>query len=75
MSSIETAPVLRHLSNKLDNCNKQLDGYMQDQANGNQVDGGAFLKMIEQRTVTQQAMEAQLKLKEKPLRTVLSDNH
>ncbi|PFH10299.1 hypothetical protein BCF11_2717 [Collimonas sp. PA-H2] len=75
MSSIETVPVLRHLSSKLDSCNQQLDGYMQDQANGAQVDGAEFLKMIEQRTVTQQAMEAQLKLKEKPLRTVLSDNH
>lgn len=74
MSINQTMPVIRRLSNKLDDADQQMDVYLQGQANGEASDGGEFLKMLEQRTVTQKAMEAQLKLNEKPVKTVMTES-
>ncbi|MFC5474029.1 hypothetical protein [Paraherbaspirillum soli] len=74
MSINQTMPVIRRLSNKLDDANQQMDVYLQGQAKGEAGDGAEFLKMLEQRTVTQKVMEAQLKLNEKPLKTVMTES-
>lgn len=43
------------------------------QALGEEPDPEEFMHLLEQRSVTQQAMEAQFKLYEKPLKTVMNE--
>jgi len=74
MSINQTMPVIRRFSQKMDDADQRMDVYLQGQANGEASDGGEFLKMLEQRTVTQRAMEAQLKLNEKPVKTVMTES-
>lgn len=65
---------LRRMDRKLDTANDRLDGFMQAQAAGEKPDPAAFTAMLEQRMTVQQAMQAQLKLNEKPLKTVLTES-
>lgn len=71
--SASIAP-LRHMDRKLDATNDRLDDFMQAQAAGEKPDPAAFTAMLEQRMTVQQAMQAQLKLHEKPLKTVLTES-
>jgi len=80
MSGIITAlpsPALEPLHRghqKIDQVNGQISDFMQAQASGEQPDPGAFTALLEKRTVVQQAMQGQLKLHEKPLKSVLSES-
>ena len=64
---------LRRLDGKLDSANARIDDFMQAQAAGEQPDPAAFTAMLEQRMTVQQAMQAQFKLHDKPLKTVLTE--
>jgi hypothetical protein len=65
---------LRRGSQKIDQVNGQISDFMQAQASGEKPDSGAFTALLEQRMTVQQAMQAQLKLHEKPLKSVLSES-
>lgn len=64
---------LRRLNTRYDEQGAQLTDFNQRQADGENPDPDAFMKLLDQRSVTQQAMQAQFKLYEKPLKTVLSE--
>lgn len=75
MSSL-TSPALapmRRMNDKLDSANGQIEDFMQAQAGGERPDPAAFMGMLEKKAAAQQALQAQLKLHEKPLKTVLSE--
>lgn len=71
-SSPSTAP-LRRLDRELDTTNGRIEDFMQAQAAGEQPDPAAFTAMLEKRMTVQQAMQAQVKLNEKPIKTVLTE--
>ncbi|AWL03544.1 hypothetical protein ACFOHT_05750 [Massilia oculi] len=64
---------LRRLDRRMDAANGQIEDFMQAQAAGEEPDPAAFTAMLEQRMTVEQAMQAQLKLHEKPLKTVLTE--
>lgn len=80
MSGIFTAapnPVLEPLrrgEQKIDQINGQITDFMQAQAGGEKPDPGAFAQLLEKRMTVQQALQAQLKLHEKPLKSVMSES-
>ena len=65
---------LQRLDRRLDAANGRLDDFMQAQAAGEEPDPAAFTALLEQRMTVQQAMQAQLKLLEKPLKTALTES-
>ena len=65
---------LRRGHQKIDEVNGQINDFMHAQAGGEQPDPGAFMAMLEKRMTVQQAMQAQLKLHEKPLKSVLTES-
>lgn len=73
MSHAASIDPMRRLDRKLDATNHQIDDFMQAQAAGEQPDPAAFTALLEKRMTVQQAMEAQLKLHEKPLKTALTE--
>jgi hypothetical protein len=69
-------PVLRslkHLESRFDEAGEKMTAFMASDAAGEQPDPNDFTKLLEMRSVTRRAMEAQFKLHEKPLKTVLSE--
>lgn len=74
-NSNSSIPALRRLNEKVDAANEQLDDFFHRQARGEAPDGAEFMKLVERRMTAQQAMQAQLKLHEKPLKTVLNETH
>lgn len=64
---------LKHLETRFDEAGANMSDFMQADAAGEKPDPAEFVKMLEQRSVTQRAMEAQFKLFEKPLKTVLNE--
>lgn len=65
---------LQRMDRQLDAANGRLDDFMQAQAAGEAPDPAAFTALLEQRMTVQQAMQAQLKLHEKPLKTALTES-
>lgn len=64
---------LRRLNTKFDAQGDQMNDFMNRQAHGENPDPDLFSKLLEQRSVTHQAMQAQFKLHEKPLKTVMNE--
>lgn len=64
---------LRHLDGKVDAINNDINDFMLAQANGEAPDPAQFTELLEKRVTAQQAMQAQFKLNEKPLKTVLNE--
>ncbi|MGZ5858993.1 MAG: hypothetical protein ACXWJK_17325 [Burkholderiaceae bacterium] len=64
---------LRRLNTQFDSQAAQINNFNQRQANGENPDPQQFMKLLEARSVTKEAMEAQFKLREKPLKTVLNE--
>lgn len=65
---------LRRLDGKLDSANARINDFMQAQAAGEEPDPAAFTAVLAQRMTVQQAMQAQFKLHDKPLKTVLTES-
>lgn len=70
-----TMPTLHHLDRKMDSVNDEINDFMHDQASGEATDPAAFMELMEKRSNMQRAMDAQFKLNEKPLKTVLNESH
>lgn len=68
-----TIHALRRLEKHFDASDRQMRDFMAADAAGEQPDPQDFMKMLEQRSVSRRAMEAQFKLHEKPLKTVLTE--
>ncbi|WP_211474773.1 hypothetical protein [Collimonas humicola] len=64
---------LNRLNSKFDEQESQINDFMGRQAQGENPDPAMFSKLLEQRSVTRQAMQAQFKLYEKPLKTVMTE--
>jgi hypothetical protein len=64
---------LRRLSNRSDETAEQMADFARRQTGGEQPDPAEFGALLRQRSVTHDVMSAQLKLLEKPLRTVLQE--
>jgi hypothetical protein len=64
---------LRRLSARSEAAADQMNDFVRRQANGEQPDGDEFIKLLQQRSTTHDAMAAQFKLIEKPMRTVLQE--
>ncbi len=64
---------LRHLNNRSEQTGQQMADFARRQTEGEQPDPAEFTALLQQRSVTHDAMSAQLKLLEKPIRTVLQE--
>lgn len=64
---------LRRLEKHFDESDTRMREFMAADAAGEQPDPNDFMKLLEQHSVSRRAMEAQLKLHEKPLKTVLTE--
>jgi hypothetical protein len=64
---------LRRLSNRFDAAGDGIQDFMQREMHGEKPDPEAFLHLLEQRATTKDALQAQSKLHEKPLKTVLNE--
>lgn len=73
MNHQATMPILHRLDKKMDSVNDDIDDFMQAQAAGEAPDPAEFTRLIEKRMTTQQAIQAQFKLNEKPMKTVLNE--
>jgi hypothetical protein len=74
--SSENNPVmhaLQHLNQRFDRNEAQMDDFMRADAAGEAPDPEQFNRLLATRSVTRRAMEAQYKLHEKPLKTVLNE--
>lgn len=69
----QTMVALRRLTHKFDAVGDRINDFSQRQANGENPDPAEFMKLLEARSHTQIAMQAQFKLHEKPLKTVLNE--
>jgi hypothetical protein len=73
MSAIEVTPILRRLGQRYDGANEQLDNYMEGSMRGEEPDPAQFFALMQKRQVSQQAMEAQLKLHEKGKKAAMNE--
>lgn len=64
---------LRRLNTRYDELGAQITDFNQRQVDGEDPDPDAFMHLLDQRSSTQLAMQAQFKLYEKPLKTVLNE--
>jgi len=64
---------LRRTNNKLDDNNDQLHDFMDRQMHGENPDPNEFMQIMEQRSNAKSAMQAQFRLYEKPMKTVLNE--
>lgn len=64
---------LRRLSSKFDATAEEMADFLKRQAAGEKPDPNEFAALLEKRSVTHDAMAAQFKLYEKPLKTVLQE--
>ncbi|RZI42222.1 hypothetical protein EGT07_13445 [Herbaspirillum sp. HC18] len=72
-ASNQMTKALRHLSNRSDRTGEQVADFMQRQTEGEKPDITEFTRILQQRSVTHDAMAAQFKLIEKPMKTVLQE--
>ena len=75
MSDNQTINALRRLSNRSDAADDEMNAFMQRQASGEKPDPAEFSAILTKRSVVHDAMEAQFKLNDKPLKTALSETH
>lgn len=75
MANNEINHAMRRLSNRYDDANEGLDDFYRRQMKGEDADAAEFFALVQKRATSQEAMEAQFKLQEKPLKTVLSESH
>lgn len=73
MSAIEVTPILRRLGQRYDGANEQLDDYFERGVRGEEPDPSQFFALLQKRQVSQQAMEAQLKLHEKAKKAAMNE--
>ena len=64
---------LRRLSNRSDAVGDEMADFARRQANGEQPNPDEFMKLLQLRSTTHDAMTAQFKLIEKPMKTVLQE--
>lgn len=64
---------MERLNNRYEAQAGQICDFVQRQAHGENPDPNQFMHLLEQRSITQQAIEAQFKLHEKPLKTVMNE--
>ncbi|MFC7516074.1 hypothetical protein ACFQUU_13750 [Herbaspirillum sp. GCM10030257] len=72
-TSSQSMYALRRTNDKLDGANDQIDHFMERQMNGEKPDPAEFMKLLEKQATAQQALQAQFKLLEKPMKTVLNE--
>ena len=75
MAAIEATPIMRRLSTKYDQSNEQIDDYFQRGMRGEEPDAAEFFALVQKRSTSQMAMEATIKLHEKPVKTVMTESH
>lgn len=75
MANNDITQTMRRLSTRYDDANEGLDDYYRRQIHGDEPDAAEFFALVQQRATSQEAMEAQLKLHEKPIKTVMSESH
>lgn len=68
-----TMSTLRRMDSKVDSINNEVDELMEGNTTGENADPTEFMQLMEKRVTAQQAMQAQFKLNEKPLKTVLNE--
>ncbi len=71
--SDSTLQALRHLNKRSEQTAEQMADFTRRQSEGERPDPNEFTALLERRSVTHDAMAAQLKLFDKPLRTVLQE--
>lgn len=64
---------LRRMTAQYDAAGQGMNDFTQRQMQGEHPDPEAFMKLLEQRATTKDAMQAQFKLYEKPMKTVLNE--
>jgi len=64
---------LRRMNARFDAGTDRINNFMTQQIMGEHPDPAAFMQALEQRSTLQQALQAEFKLNEKPLKTVLTD--
>jgi cell fate (sporulation/competence/biofilm development) regulator YlbF (YheA/YmcA/DUF963 family) len=69
----QTMFALRRLTEKFDAAGDGINDFNRRQAQGEKTDPAEFMELLEKRSITQHAMQAQFKLHEKPLKTVLNE--
>jgi hypothetical protein len=73
MSSNQTINALRRYNARDDQTGDQMNDFLQRQANGEKPNPNEFMDMLQKRAAIHDAMQAQFKLYEKPIKTVLND--
>lgn len=71
--SNETIHALRRLSNRYDSVGDQMQDFLRREHEGANPDPNEFAQLLHQRANMQDAMRAQFRLYEKPLKTVLNE--
>ncbi|NRR30403.1 hypothetical protein HSX11_09385 [Oxalobacteraceae bacterium] len=71
--SDSTLQALRHMNQRSEQASEQMADFNRRQTEGERPDPNEFTALLEQRSVTHDAMAAQFKLFDKPLRTVLQE--
>lgn len=64
---------LQRLSHRHDDAGHAITDFMQRQSDGEHPDPEEFVSLLKQQSTTHDAMTAQFKLYEKPMKTVLND--
>ncbi|RJF96874.1 hypothetical protein D3870_21075 [Noviherbaspirillum cavernae] len=72
-TSSQSMHALRRANDKLDGTIGQIDHFMERQMNGERPDPAEFMQLLEKQATAQQALQAQFKLFEKPMKTVLNE--
>ena len=69
----QTMSALHRLTNKFDAAGGQINDFTQRCAQGEKPDPAEFMRLLEQQSITKDVMQAQVKLHEKPLKTVMNE--
>jgi hypothetical protein len=69
----DTLNALRRLTNRFDAAGDGIHDFIQSEMHGENPDPEAFLHLLEQRATAKDALQAQFKLQEKPIKTVLNE--
>lgn len=68
-----TMHAIRRLDSRFEAAGEEIDDFMLRQARGERPDPNMFQHLLERRMTAQEAMQAQFKLHEKPLKLVLNE--
>lgn len=64
---------IRRLNSRLEDYTSDMLDFVKCEMAGEEPDPNEFARILEHRSVTKSAMQAQVKLHEKPLKTILQD--